>query len=193
MKRIPQFRATFLQFPWARIEPDGTFAIELFKAARLEVLGSGPSFGYWSVSRGFRTHDAPGIACKATINYLRPFEGPNAYIHDGEVLLGTEWPTDTAAWKLLDEKHIPHLFFTDEFPPPSKIRPGEIKDWASWYKWRGLSMDSPAALLMDFPMSVYHLLSDILNVIDPSSNSQNRQKLEVHYLGAEVELNFLPL
>jgi hypothetical protein len=48
-------------------------------------------------------------------------------------------------------------------------------------------------LMMDYPMSVYHLLVDILKVVDVGSAPNERKTLDVHYIGAEVELNFLPL
>lgn len=75
--------------------------------------------------------------------------------------------------------------------PPLRPKPGEVKDWKSWYDWRGLSLESPAALLMDAPLSTYHLLVNILKVADPSGAKP--QTLNVHYLGVEIELNFLPL
>jgi len=90
-------------------------------------------------------------------------------------------------------KHVPHLFFDDEYPAPEKVKIGDVKDLKSWYQWRGLSLDSPAALLMDGSLSIYHLLVDTLHVIDPNSTPEKRQRLIVHFVGAEVELNFLPL
>ncbi|KAJ7176407.1 hypothetical protein C8R43DRAFT_1198094 [Mycena crocata] len=52
----------------------------------------------------------------------------------------------------------------------------EVKGWASRYAWRRLPLESPAALLMHYSMSIYWLLVDALN-----------------YIGAEVELNFISL
>lgn len=196
MKRLPYFRAELLQFPWARMEKDGTCPHELF-LARLGVLGSGPQFGYWSRPGGNQSHDDSDSQVSrspvATLHgkqYL--IDRNKAYVH-GEVLLSKQWPTDVEAWKLKDEKHVPHLFFTDEIPPPPKVSPGQIKDWASWYKWRGLELSSPVVLLMDYPLTVYHLLVNVLKVVRADSSPGSRQSLEVHYIGAEVELNFLPL
>ncbi|KAF7972892.1 hypothetical protein HWV62_16692 [Athelia sp. TMB] len=191
MTRLPQFRSVLEQFSWSRIEADGTFPAELIKA-RLKVLGSGGvKFGYWSVPGGQQSHD--------TSTYVRNAGdmGPvftrrsEEYMH-GDIMLEKEWPTDIEMWKI-DEKNIPHLFFTDEYPPPKQVMPGDVKDWKGWHEWRGLTFDSPAALLMDAPLSVYHLLVDILHVIDTKSTPEKRQKLKIHFLGAEVELNFLPL
>jgi hypothetical protein len=190
MTRIPQFRNAFKNFTWSRIEKDGTFSHDLFKA-RIKVLGSGPLFGYWSAPGGLRPHDSQGLNPEPKQG-TPTIERSRTYVH-GEALLQNEWPTDVDGWKLKDEKHVPHLFFTDEFLPPAKVKAGEVSDWASWYKWRGLEMSSPVALLMDYSLSVYHLLQNVLKVVDPNSTTERRQHLEVHYLGAEVELNFLPL
>ncbi|KAG6381352.1 hypothetical protein JVT61DRAFT_5762 [Boletus reticuloceps] len=47
---------------------------------------------------------------------------------------------------------------------------------------------------MHYPLTVYHLLVNVLKVASPSRGSpESRQTLDVHYLGAEVELNMLPL
>ena len=47
---------------------------------------------------------------------------------------------------------------------------------------------------MRYPLTIYHLLVNVLNVASPSRGSpDDRQTLYIHYLGAEVELNLLPL
>ena len=158
------------------------------------VLGSGTDFG--SVPGGMRSHDGT-----SSISALfkdpafgkavrKPRKKP--YTH-GEAMLREEWSNHIDAWKLKDEKDVPHLSFTKESPPPKQPKYGQVKDWESWYAWRGLALDSPAALLMDFPLSVYHLLAKILNVVNPESTPSKRQTLRVHYIGVEVELDFLPL
>jgi len=192
MKRQPHFHSVFGQFPWARMESDGSFSHELLKA-RLGVLGSGLTFGYWSVPGGQKPHnDSSALIGRKETNeaFLKTIRS-KSYRH-GEIMLAKEWPMDMEAWKLKDAKDIPLLFFTDERPAPEMPSPGAIKDWTSWYKWRGLTVASPAAMLMDFPLSVYHLLN-VLNVIDSKSTAKKRQSLVVHCLGAEVELNLLPL
>ena len=183
MKRHPYFLAQLKQFPWARIEMDGTFSHRIF-VARLGVYGPGIDAGFWSVPFSPEGHDDKDLP------------HPKGYIH-GKMMLNTEWPADIDAWKLghLNAKGdiIPRLSFTTEFPPPPMVEPGQIKDWQSWYTWRGLSMASPAALLMHYPLSVYHILMDVLHFAKPRSISGERQALQIHYIGAEKELNFLPL
>jgi len=185
MERHPYFTAQLKQFPWARIEWDGSFSHRIFEA-RLGVYGPGMKFGFWSVPSAPDLHD------------MEELPHPKHYIH-GEMMLQQQWPTDIDAWKLghMNGKGdiIPRLSFTTgEFPPPPpKVEPGQIKDWKSWYKWRGLSMASPAALLMHYPLSVYHILVDVLQMAKCTDISDERRALQIHYIGAEKELNHLPL
>jgi len=184
MKRLPYFTSQLKQFPWARIESDGTFSHRIF-AARLGVYGPGIQFGFWSVPIAPEMHDDD-----------EELPHPKGYIH-GEMMLQKEWPTDIDAWKLGHKNAkgdiIPRLSFTTEFPPPPRVEPGQIKDWQSWYTWRGLSMASPAALLMHYHLTVYHILVDILQVAKYRDVSTERRALQIHYIGAEKELNHLPL
>ena len=55
-------------------------------------------------------------------------------------------------------------------------------------------MKSPAALLMDYRLSAYWLITHTLGLTDCTAGTvDKRVPLDVHVLGAEVELNFLPL
>ncbi|KAH9939853.1 hypothetical protein B0H21DRAFT_29837 [Amylocystis lapponica] len=198
MERGLYFRSVLTQFPWARVEIDGSFPLDIMKA-RWSVLGAGASFGYWSIPgpRGSQVHDTFGSYNPdedAVYAAKRKTAIPRAvgYVH-GEVMLGATWPTDEGAWKLKDENLIPHLFFSEMYPPPKAAERGEVKDWASWYAWRGLGLESPAAHLMDYPLTVYHILTDVIKVANPTASARRRQNLLVHYLGPEVELNLLPL
>ncbi|KZS88091.1 hypothetical protein SISNIDRAFT_480037 [Sistotremastrum niveocremeum HHB9708] len=190
MKRLPYFQSELKQFPWGRLESDGTCNHDLLKA-RFRVLGSGPKFGYWSLPGGRRPHDET-----SSQRGIRPGEMRSnytaGYVH-GEVLLGNKWPSDIEAWKLKDSKLVPKLVFDGESKPPPQPTADQVKDWKSWYEWRGLDVASPAAILMDFPLSVFYLVTKVLNLVDPSGTPEHRQKLTIHYIGAEVELNFLPL
>jgi hypothetical protein len=186
MERLPYFLSQLQQFSWARVESDGTFNHRIFEAG-LGVYGAGVKFGFWSVPASPASHDDQSDASMSMT--VLPPEG---YLH-GEMMLGKEWPTEAQAWKLGHKSNlIPRLFFTKELLPPQRVRPGQIKDWRSWHDWRGLSMESPVAMLMHYPLSVYHLLN-ILQVVDHRATSTERQAIQVHYIGTEKELNFLPL
>ncbi len=56
------------------------------------------------------------------------------------------------------------------------------------------SKESPAALLMSFPLSAYWLVVHCLKVTSPSAGSAGKRvPLRIHAIGTEVELNYLPL
>ncbi|KAG2368235.1 hypothetical protein BDR07DRAFT_1478305 [Suillus spraguei] len=170
MEKVPQVQALLKQFPWGRIEKDGTFAEPLVRALH-NVLGA-EGFGYWSIPGGSNPHlkhasDPPRPAGAPCIDDAKGFE-------HGYMLLSDKLSTDETGWKL-EKRLIPRLVFELGTEPKlaSKV---DIVDWDSWYKWRNLPKESPAALLMHYPLTVYQLLA-----------------LHVHYIGAEVELNMLPL
>ncbi|KAK7691405.1 hypothetical protein QCA50_004804 [Cerrena zonata] len=115
---------------------------------------------------------------------------------DGKDILKQKHLTDVEGWKL-----PPNLIPYRNFAAPNAKRPvlvtefdEDITDWDKWYRWRGLPKESPAALLMHFPMSTYQLLVHCLDVTDPKlGRPEKRISLEVHIIGLEVELNFLPI
>ncbi|KAL0953291.1 hypothetical protein HGRIS_004540 [Hohenbuehelia grisea] len=184
----PQVKTHLTQFPWGRVEKDGSFAENVIRA-RYGVYGPGAAYGYWSVSCGGNPLDAGhglilGDPCANVIA-----QRAKGYAH-GAVLLEESWPSHQVSWKLQEKAHIPGLFPDDEVPPPAAS--ATVQGWSSWYQWRGLPMASLAALLMHYPLTVYHLLTNVLRVAN-TQVAKDRQKICVHYLGAEVELNFLPL
>ena len=64
--------------------------------------------------------------------------------------------------------------------------PGEISSWAEYYAFRKLSPESPLALLMHFPLTLYHILVKLQLVGPPSLGRLRRaEPLRIHYLGVE--------
>ncbi|KAJ7639138.1 hypothetical protein FB45DRAFT_421647 [Roridomyces roridus] len=196
MLRKPHFTQLLLQFPWGRLENDGTFNDGLARA-RFKVLGIERS-GFWSHNGGPNSHqfEHEPDTTRQRGDWDTKMEEISArftYVN-GTPLFETKHYSDRAGWKLEPAKLIPFRNFSAEQRPPRLASESTIVDWNSWYAWRGLSKESPAALLMHFPMSVYWLLVHTLGIADPKAGSpESRVQLKVHYIGAEVELNFLPL
>ncbi|KAG5650777.1 hypothetical protein H0H81_011091, partial [Sphagnurus paluster] len=139
--------------------------------ASLRIMGSGREFGWWT---------QPPCCRDAT-----------SYVH-GFLLLKEDHLGDIAGWKLPPD-HIPWLDFSESSnikpplaPPPSN------HSWKEYYKWRGLPMESVAALLLHWPLSVYRLLH-VLGLTQATARSDERRHLTVYLLGVEIEVNFLPL
>lgn len=187
MEKVPLVQALLKQFPWGRIETDGTFAEPLVRAY-YNVLGA-RGFGYWSTPGGSNPHlQHPSHSSHSGALHIDNEQG---YEH-GYMLLSDGMLTDETGWKL-EKRFIPRLTF-EPSTEPEIAHKADIVDWNSWYNWRNLPKESPAALLMHYPLSVYQLLVHVLHVTGPNRNSpENRQALNVHYVGAEVELNMLPL
>jgi hypothetical protein len=201
MLRVPVFTAILRQFPWGRLEKDGAFCFDIARG-RFKVLGS-KGFGYWSHRGGPIPHLPTGSAAEEHIRRQWHANGMGRMMEDmtsafnyldGSVLLEAQHLTDREGWKIEPEL-IPFLKFSSLWTPPRLASDVEIKDWDGWYAWRRLSKESPAALLLNYPMSIYWLLVDTLRVADPKAGSPNgpRMELNVQYIGAEGELNFLPL
>lgn len=67
---------------------------------------------------------------------------------------------------------------------------GQLQSWEEYYNWRGIPFHSPAALILHWPLSVYHALwlSQLQTV-----NPKPLETLHIHYLGPERELDQLPV
>ncbi|KAF8887265.1 hypothetical protein CPB84DRAFT_1684728 [Gymnopilus junonius] len=196
MEKLPQTQAIIKAFPWGRLESDGSFSFDVARG-RFGVLGAS-GYGYWSHRGGPNPHSEKGVAGLGNSPYaaelLKMFKSFD-YL-DGKELLGKRHLSDEEGWKL-PPKFIPYRNFEES----STTRPmlvtrfeGGVVDWDTWYKWRKLSKESPAALLMDYPLSVYQLIVNCLNLTSPKAGRPNdRVPLHLHLIGVEVELNYLPL
>lgn len=156
------------QFPWARQTHDGSYVFDRYRDSR-GLFGCGPNYGWWT--------DAP-CSCDDQVDYMW-----------GMQLLEEEHVGERG-WKLPDDE-IPWLDFESTDIPPPSAPPAFEHTWTSYYKWRGLPMHSPAALLLHWPLSIYRLLYQ-LHCISSDIPSE-RRSLTVHLLGVEKELDVLPM
>lgn len=199
MLRIPEAHAILTSFPWGRLESDYTFSFDLARG-RFKVLG-GSGMGYWSQRGGPVAHTNNGDAHdeykkhqpQRLLKYNQEFKHVDGY----DLLHRVGHLTDAQGWKLSPEL-IPYRDLDEiqdeQHPVLVTEFEGGVKDWDSWYRWRRLPKRSPAALLMNYPLSVYHLVVDMLRLTRPEKGkSDKRVRLCVHMIGAEVELNYLPL
>lgn len=193
MKRLPETQAIARMFPWGRLETDGTFNYEI-ACARFDVLG-GSGYGYWSQRGGRAPHADLGPMGSQLSTSTAGLLKAEDFI-DGNDLLKKTHLSDEQGWKL-SSRLIPYLDFSHSSAkkPVLVTKLSEpITDWKSWYSWRQLPLESPAALLMAAPLSVYQMLVHCLEVTSPSAGSDDKRiSLTVHLVGAEVELNYIPL
>nr|CAD1818841.1 unnamed protein product [Ananas comosus var. bracteatus] len=73
------------------------------------------------------------------------------------------------------------FFITDPKNPIST----PLSSWKDYYKWRSLPFHSPVALLLHWPLTIYHCLQ---LSFARNSSSEVSGKLHIHYLGPEKEL-----
>ncbi|SJL13376.1 uncharacterized protein ARMOST_16818 [Armillaria ostoyae] len=191
MLRLPETQAILTSFPWGRLETDGTFNDSIARG-RFDVLG-GSNFGFWSHRGGPVPHQNMGELGEISpyTAMLKSMLGKFDHL-DGKDLLGTKHLTDAEGWKLPD-RLIPYRHFASVDRRPQLVTK-EIDSWDAWHEWRKLPKESPAALLMSFPLSAYWLIVHCLKVTGPSAGSAGKRiPLRIHAIGAEVELNYLPL
>ncbi|CAH8585746.1 unnamed protein product [Schistosoma turkestanicum] len=76
-----------------------------------------------------------------------------------------------------------------------------LRDWLDYYKWRGLcspdeeSLSNPLALLLHWPLTLYHIVAHKLPQINPFCIPKIliSGKLTIHVIGVEKELSLLPI
>ncbi|XP_061360820.1 uncharacterized protein LOC133304772 [Gastrolobium bilobum] len=61
----------------------------------------------------------------------------------------------------------------------------QLHNWRDYYNWRCIPLDSPVALLLHWPLTIYHA-AQLVGIT--TLNSEVSNKLCIHYLGPEKEL-----
>ncbi|KAJ7027495.1 hypothetical protein C8F04DRAFT_1294104 [Mycena alexandri] len=189
MEDWPQVDAIQKSFPWSADVPR-PYEVAIIPnqiEALLGLKGSNAAKGYW------REPSCDGAVHDADLPERTLVGG---YICHGSVLLQPTLPSHTELWAL-PATQIPHLEFDADpelkFRIPQLYDTDFVKDWASWYEWRKLPRESAVALRMDMVLTVYHLLTKVLDVVGTSKEvSKSRRKLNIHFVGAEKELNIIP-
>ncbi|THH32861.1 hypothetical protein EUX98_g1354 [Antrodiella citrinella] len=200
MTRLPDTQAILTQFPWGRLETDGSFNRDVARG-RYRVLG-GDDMGFWSHKGGPVPHQnsGPFSAVASSMGYQTVMaQMIEAFDHlDGKDLLKSRHLSDEDGWKL-PSRLIPYREFAsassaDKRPVLVTNLDEPVKDWESWYRWRKLPLESPVALIMDFPMSVYQLVTNCLQITNATRGSPDKRiPISLQMLGVEVELNCLPI
>lgn len=67
-----------------------------------------------------------------------------------------------------------------------------LNSWEDYYTLRQISMESPVALLLTFPLTIYYALMKFGEVPITVATMLNRP-LRIHVVGVEKELNFLDM
>ncbi|XP_072984912.1 uncharacterized protein [Typha latifolia] len=84
---------------------------------------------------------------------------------------------------ITDDWNLPSFLCPCLDPQSSISTP--LSSWKDYYQWRCLPFNSPVALLLHWPLTLYHCFQ--LSAVQ-SSISEVGDKLHIHYLGPENEL-----
>ncbi|KAI5941017.1 zinc finger MYND domain-containing protein 15 isoform X11 [Manis javanica] len=74
--------------------------------------------------------------------------------------------------------------------PPDPPR-GLFGSWQDYYTWRGLSLDSPVAVLLTYPLTVYYIITHLVPQSFPELNIQNKKSLKIHVVEARKEFDLV--
>ncbi|XP_020822108.1 zinc finger MYND domain-containing protein 15 isoform X1 [Phascolarctos cinereus] len=74
--------------------------------------------------------------------------------------------------------------------PPDPPR-GPFGSWQDYYAWRGLGLDSPLAVLLTYPLTVYYVITHLVPQSFPELNIQNKQSLKIHVVEAGKEFDLI--
>ncbi|KAH9609165.1 hypothetical protein KSS87_002391 [Heliosperma pusillum] len=62
----------------------------------------------------------------------------------------------------------------------------QLSCWKEYYDWRSIPTDSPVALLLQWPLTIYHAVQ--LNIHRMPNCETSKQIINIHYLGPDKEL-----
>ncbi|CAH8363894.1 unnamed protein product [Eruca vesicaria subsp. sativa] len=66
--------------------------------------------------------------------------------------------------------------------------PSQLCSWTDYYEWRKIPLDSPVALLLHWPLTIYHAIQATgIGSLSPRISNE----LRIHYLGPQKELGQL--
>lgn len=114
--------------------------------------------------------------------YAMATKDPTSGFYNGEMLFQSHLPSLKEGWKELKK---------DEFPsgPPNEPPPEEgIRSWEEYMRYRTLSTDSIAPILLTNVLTIYQMIRHELKL-----TSDKNKKIDVYLLGPEVELNHIPI
>ncbi|XP_014061944.1 zinc finger MYND domain-containing protein 15 isoform X2 [Salmo salar] len=72
---------------------------------------------------------------------------------------------------------------------PSVTKPLVL--WSQYCEWRGISLSSPAAVLLSSPLSIYYIITSLVPKDFPELNIQKKQSLKIHIIDSYREFHCL--
>nr|XP_014345087.1 PREDICTED: zinc finger MYND domain-containing protein 15 isoform X2 [Latimeria chalumnae] len=63
--------------------------------------------------------------------------------------------------------------------------------WKEYYQRRGLDLDSPASLLLTYPLTIYYIITSLVPQHFPELNILTKQSLKIHIMEAHKEFDII--
>ncbi|XP_014767908.1 zinc finger MYND domain-containing protein 15 isoform X1 [Octopus bimaculoides] len=88
---------------------------------------------------------------------------------------------------LVEERELGCLSGLKQLQHAHQTEIGDIANWFSYYKWRSFSLDSPIAILLTYPLTLFYIITSCLQLHYPNFGIELPKQLVVHVIGAEKE------
>ncbi|KAH6584561.1 hypothetical protein BASA60_000925 [Batrachochytrium salamandrivorans] len=88
---------------------------------------------------------------------------------------------------------LPEEMYPLSKPLPSGFDVNTIVDWKTLFKARGWSLNNPAALVLDIPMTIWYLANRHVVKDLPASTVDKPRSVTIHLIGVEIEADYLGL
>ncbi|XP_064408919.1 zinc finger MYND domain-containing protein 15 [Latimeria chalumnae] len=75
-------------------------------------------------------------------------------------------------------------------PPSRSLSPLSVT-WKEYYQRRGLDLDSPASLLLTYPLTIYYIITSLVPQHFPELNILTKQSLKIHIMEAHKEFDII--
>ncbi|CAL0311932.1 unnamed protein product [Lupinus luteus] len=102
------------------------------------------------------------------------------------------WMNECSCWASYDRFECSRLNSGWDLPSiscpccgPESLLSEQLHSWRDYYKWRHIPLDSPVAVLLHWPLTIFHA-AQLVGIT--ALNPEVSDKLYIHYLGPEKEL-----
>ncbi|KAI8911062.1 hypothetical protein EDD86DRAFT_204302 [Gorgonomyces haynaldii] len=88
---------------------------------------------------------------------------------------------------------LPKDLFPLSKPFDEKVDKTKIRSWKDYMEKRGYPLDSPAPLVLEVPLTIWHIINKFYMPKAPKLKDGERRQITIHLLGPEKEADLLPL
>ncbi|KAL2919138.1 hypothetical protein HK105_201411 [Polyrhizophydium stewartii] len=100
---------------------------------------------------------------------------------------------NASAQRKFEYMGLPQELYPLAKPLPADVDVSSIDSWESLFKARGWQLDSPAAFVLDIPMTVWFLANKFALKNNPAPADDKPREITIHLIGVEIEADYVQL